>query len=270
MTPDGKITDLRQIGSCLLATVQIEAIAPQFLGYEIDPTLISFNLKSTLAQLGLNGIQRELHLEPKKSRAHLKVELSGIGELGAALLKLLPIGAYIGKLFAADPEKQIRDPETLIELFGKLDSKGRPLLCLGPETGSFVLEKIDGRTVAFLSLLDGILTYQSDIYDSLPTLIKALCNNSPTRHFVHLHQKWQPGLTRRASPNELLLVRTAPLHIQMAYARVVHSLLPPGVHHTSADFLQPDTTASGDIYELYGASEERIDEIPLEFFTLES
>jgi predicted Rossmann-fold nucleotide-binding protein len=69
--------------------------------------------------------------------------------------------------------------------------------------------------------------------------------------------------------NEMLLVRTAPLHIRTVYARVVDGLLPAGFHHTSANVLQPDTYASGDIYEFYGNSPQVLDDVPLEFYTLE-
>ncbi len=47
------------------------------------------------------------------------------------------------------------------------------------------------------------------------------------------------------------------------------SLLPEGYKHTSANILQPDTRASGDIYELYGEGKKELYDIPLEFFTLE-
>ena len=60
VTPDGKITQLKKIDEKKsLATVKIENISPAFIGYGIDKKLIFFNLKSTLAQLGINGICRE-------------------------------------------------------------------------------------------------------------------------------------------------------------------------------------------------------------------
>ena len=52
------------------------------------------------------------------------------------------------------------------------------------------------------------------------------------------------------------------------FGRVVDSLLPKGYHHTTASILQPDTTVSGDIYELFGASDAELADIPLEFYTL--
>lgn len=252
--------------------MEIKEISPAFIGYEIDQKLVTFNLKSTLAQLGINGSLREFELEQNQNRAHVKVELMGIGSLGVAMLELLEVGAYIGKLFAADERRRVRDPDYLMRMFSRSDRKGRPLLSLGglEGSGSLILEKIEGRTVAFLALLDGILTYETDVYSFLPTLAKALQKNmSHTRQLLHLHQHWEAGVPRIIHPNEILLVRTAPLHIRTVYAHVVDSLLPQGIHHTSANFLQPDTAASGDIYELYGDSDQIIDDIPLEFYTLE-
>jgi len=273
VTPDGRITDLRTIDEGRrLATIKIEDISPAFVGYQIDPKLVSFNLKSTLAQLGMNGFGREFHYDRKNNSAEVKVELVGINELGKTMLSLLTPNAYIGKLFAADDRRRVRDPEYLMRMFGRSDRKGRPLLSLGglEGSGALILEKVDGRTVAYLSLLDGTVTYDTDIYGFLPTLAKSLCKNmSNTRQLIQLHQQWEKGIPRIVQENEVLLVRTAPLHIRTVYARVVDYLLPPGFHHTTASFLQPDTTASGDIYELYGSSRQILDDIPLEFYTLE-
>jgi predicted Rossmann-fold nucleotide-binding protein len=273
VTPDGKITELRKIDEKrALATVHIEHISPAFVGYEIDQKLITFNLKSTLAQLGLNGIGQEFHFERKRDSVQVKVELIAIGHLAKSMLKLLQPGAYIGKLFAADDRRKVRDPDYLMRMFSRSDRKGRPLLSLGglEGSGALILEKIDGRTVAFISLLDGVITYETDIYGFLPTLAKALHKNmSHTRQLLHLHQQLEVDVPRLINPTEILLVRTAPLHIRTVYAHVVDHLLPQGIHHTTANFLQPDTTASGDIYELYGSSNQIIDDIPLEFFTLE-
>lgn len=273
VTPDGRITAITPAnGQRRLATIKIENISPAFIGYQIDQRLITFNLKSTLAQLGINGIGKEFHLDKKNGAAEVKVELVSIGHLGKAMLDLLEVGAYIGKLFAADDRRRVRDPDYLMRMFGRCDRAGLPLLSLGglEGNGSLILEKIEGRTVAFLSLLDGVLTYKTNIYGFLPTLARALCENVPnTRQLLQLHQNWEEGVPRIVRPDEILLVRTAPLHIRTVYAHVVDALLPQGTHHTTADYLQPDTLDSGDIYELYGSSNQIIDDIPLEFYTLE-
>jgi len=273
VTPDGCITHISDLqGKSRVATIQIESISPAFVGYEIDKQLITFNLKSTLAQLGINGVGQEYHFTPQHHRAELKVLLTGIGDIGLEMLKLLEVGSFIGKLFAKDDRRRVRDPDYLMRMFGRSDRKGRPLLSLGGlhGSGSLILEKVDGRTVAFLSFREGTTTYSSEIHGFLPTLAKALKKNlSHTRQMLHLNQERNQDAPRIVKPNEILLVRTAPLHIRTVYAHIVDELLPTGVHHTTANFLQPDTSDSGDIYELFGQSQQVINDIPLEFYTLE-
>lgn len=273
VTPDGVIIELKNIDDKRrLATVKIENISPTFVGYQIDQQRIFFNFKSTLAQLGINGIGREYHFDAKHHCAWIQVELIAIGDLAAAMLDLLTVGVYIGKLFAADERRRVRDPEYLLRMVGRSDREGRPLLSLGglEGAGELILEKTEGRTIAFLSVLDGVLSYETSIYGFLPTLAKALCNRiGQTRQLLHLHHHWQKSGLRNVKENQILLIRTAPLHIRTVYAHVVDYLLPQGFYHTTASVLQPDTSASGDIYELYGNSEQILDDIPLEFYTLE-
>ncbi len=273
ITPDGAITHLERLDKKRrIATVAIVDIFPGFAGFEVDPSLVFFNMKSTLAQIGLEGISREIHLDRKKSKAEIKVELIAYGDLATQMLEFLSLGAYIGKLFAADDRRRVRDPDYLLRMSSRTDSKGRPLLSLGGRDGSkdLILEKMSGRTVAFLTLKDGVLDYEPTVYGFLPTLAKALSKNmSHTRQLLHLHHHWEAGVPRVVYEDKILLVRTAPLHIRTVYARVVSDLLPQGFHHASACVLQPDTHESGDIYELYGTSHQIIDDIPLEFYTLE-
>jgi predicted Rossmann-fold nucleotide-binding protein len=268
VTPDGKITSL----SKTLATVEITNISPAFKGFQIEPALVTFNFKSTLAQLGLNALLKHLELDAASHRATLTLQLDALTPLAKLLLPLLTPGAYIGKLFAADPRRKVRDPAYLFRMFGRSDRNGSPLLSFGKSQGSdhLTLEKIDGRTVAFLALQNGTLHYDDGTAAFLPTLAQAL--HHPllhTRTLLQLHQLWKSGAPRRVAPEELLLVRTLPLHIRTVFGAVVDSLLPPGVFHTTASILQPDTEASGDIYELFGNSSQTITQIPLEFYTLE-
>ncbi len=273
ITPDGAITHLERLDEKRrFATVAIWDIFPGFVGYEIDPSLVFFNMKSTLAQIGLEGISREIHLDRKHCRAEVKVELIAYGDLAAQMLEFLSPGIFLGKLFAADERRRVRDPDYLLRMSHRTDRKGRPLLSLGDQEGGkdLILEKMGGRTVAFLTLKDGIIDYEPSVYGFLPTLAKALAKNlSHTRQLLHLHHHWEAGVPRVVYEDKILLVRTAPLHIRTVYARVVGDLLPQGYHHASACVLQPDTNESGDIYELYGSSHQIIDDIPLEFYTLE-
>lgn len=273
VTPDGKIIQLKRIDEKTLeAIVFIENISPVFVGFEIDLNLVMFNIKSTLAQVGVDGIGVEYKLDSKSRSAEVKVHLRSIGTLAQEMLKYIVVGAEIGKLFAADDRRRVRDPEYLSRMFGRADRWGRPLLSLGGMHGSddLILDKVDGRTVAYLSLQMGRVTYSDEMLGFLPTLGKALVSNVKTRNLMRLHQEWHPHMPRNiSSEDELLLVKTLPLHIRTVFGRVVDSLLAEGYKHTSASILQPDTKASGDIYELFGNSKRELSDIPLEFYTLE-
>ena len=272
ITPDGRISNIHQLNanSCE-CTVLIEKISPAFVGYRIDSDLVCFNGKSTLAQLGLDLIGQEIHLDAQASRAEVKVLVKAIGNVGMHTIKHLHVGSSVGKLFAADERRLVRNPDYLSRMFGRSDRKGRPLLSLGGLQGSndLLLEVHDGHTVAYLTLQYGRVHYEEEVFGLIPTIGKALEQDIPTRGLLPLHQKWCSYERLVASPNELLLAKTLPLHIRTVFARVVNDLLPPGYKHTSANVLQPDTTASGDIYELYGESNNEISDIPLEFYTLE-
>ncbi len=272
VTADGTITQLvRTSPKTAEATVFIENIPAKFVGFQIPKEFIFFNLKSTIAQIGFDGVGTEYELDQKNRCAQVKVQLRAIGALGVELLSYLTVGAYIGRLFAADERRRVRDPEYLSRMFGRSDRWGKTLLSLGGLHGSndLILDKVDGRTVAYLTLQNGRIVYDESIHGFLPTLAKALVNNSRVRDLLRLHQEWKVNLPRNIDEDEILLVRTLPLHIRTVFGHVVDNLLSQGYHHTSACILQPDTTASGDIYELYGKSKRELTDIPLEFYTLE-
>lgn len=272
VSPDGSITNLTKIDpKTAEATVFIERISPAFVGFDIPLEKVFFNIKSTLAQIGLDGIGVAYDIDKKNHCAQVKVQLKAIGGYAEELLNHLKVGTFIGKLFAADDRRRVRDPDYLFRMFGRSDRYGKPLLSLGGFQGSndLILDKVDGRTIAYLSLQNGRIAYDQSLIGFLPTLGKALAANMRTRDLVRLHQEWKPFLPRNIEEDEILLVRTLPLHIRTVFGRVVNELLSPGYHHTSASILQPDTEASGDIYELYGKSKRELTDIPLEFYTLE-
>jgi hypothetical protein len=271
-TPDGYLTSItpEEDGS-YRAHVQFDEIGTEFVGFSIDNSFVEFNLKSTLAQLGVEAECLYLELKPLCGQANIELLFRSYGKLAQLVLSNLSPGMSVGKLFAADPRRRVRDPEYLHRMFGRSDQKGRPLLSLGGMQGSneLILEKIDGRTLAYISLREGAVEYDQDIQGLIPTLTKALTQGVSTRHLLGLHQKMDEYKSRLVTPGKILLVKTAPLHIRTAFARVVDEFLPQGYRHTSARILDPSTAASGDIYELYGNSEIELTDIPLEFYTLE-
>jgi predicted Rossmann-fold nucleotide-binding protein len=272
VTPDGKIIKLDKIDEHTLhATIIIEGISRAFVGFEIEKELVFFNIKSTLAQLGVNGVGVSYELNAQEGTARVLIELKGIGPIGREMLTHLTVGAYIGKLFAADERRRVRNPDYLSRMFGRSDRWGRPLLSLGGMHGSdaLILDKVDGRTIAYLALKNGKVSYDSTVFGFLPTIAKCLVSRTKIRDLLGQHQEWVDTVPRNVDDDEMLLVKTAPLHIRTVFARVVDNNLAPGFHHTSASVLQPDTKASGDIYEFFGKSKREITDIPLEFYTLE-
>ncbi len=272
ITPDAKIVEIVNRGPISLsAELVIENIPKQFLGFQIDQDLVLFNIKSTLAQLGVDGYAQEIFIDPKARRAEISVELVSIGPVASRMLTLLEEGCAVGKLFAADDRRRVRDPHYLGRMFGRVDRWGSPLLSLGGYQGSgdLILDKVEGRCVAYVALKEGVVEYEPAIIGFLPTIAKALKNGVATRNFLSLHQKLRSDSLREVREGELLLVKTAPLHIRTVFAKVVDEYLPPGFYHTTASVLEPHTQASGDIYELFGKSQGEISDIPLEFYTLE-
>lgn len=272
VTPDGHLTKLEHISPTQVeGEILIRGIHPNFVGFSLDRSRMMFNFKSTLAQLGLDATMTNLHLDPVSSSAEVKITIHAMGKIAQQMLQYLQVGSNVGKLFAADDRRRVRDPHYLRRMFGRSDREGRPLLSLGGFQGSgdLLLEKMENRTVAYLSLQPGTVGYDDSIFGFLPSIGKCLCADLPIRKYLALHQKQNIHEPRISHAGEILLVRTLPLHIRTVFAVVVNDLLPEGLTHTAASVLQPDTTNSGDIYELYGQSEHQLSDIPLEFYTLE-
>ena len=167
----------------------------------------------------MDGILQSLELDPVSRSAVIQVQLKGIGHLGVLMLNQIKVGCAIGKLFAGDDRRRVRDPDYLARMFGRADRYGKPLLSLGGLHGSddLILDKVDGRTIAYLSIQIGRVLYSNEMEGFLPTLGKALLANLKTRDLVRLHQEWHPHMPRNIEEDELLLVRTLPLHIRTVF-----------------------------------------------------
>ncbi|MFZ4772618.1 MAG: LOG family protein [Chlamydiia bacterium] len=261
-TPDGNIEKMD--GN--KAAVLFEHISPQFLGFKIDRSFVQFNLKSMLAQLGLDAKLLDFELDYPLHRIRASIEFIPRSPLGSEILKTLRPGAFVGKLFAKDPERLVLKPDYLVRMFERSDRHGHPLLSFKER---FDLEVLNGQLIGWLPLMEGKVLYDEGIHGLLPTLGLALQTKLSLRHLLPLHQHRDPTLPRSVKDQELLLVKTDPLYIRTVFARVKNELLPKGFYHTEASILEPTTRNSGDIYEFYGASEQPIERVPLEFYVLE-
>lgn len=273
ISPDGKIIKIEKVSPILSrAVVEITEIASDFIGFSLDKEDLFFNSKSTLAQLGINGVLISCELDKKKRCAHLAIDLIAYGPYAQKLLPYLDVGSYVGKLFAADPRRKVRDPDYLIKKLGRVDQAGDPLLFFGGLKNSkdLRLQQIEGRLIAYLPLTGEKGSYGSEIFSFFPILGKALkIKESSTRSLLSYYQQWNMGAVCNLEEDNLLLVRTKPLHIRTVFAGVVNALLPQGYTHMNASILDPATRMSGDVYEFFGKSKTEIKLVPLEFYRLE-
>lgn len=301
VSPDGLLIDSpRQIQGGKVpifeAQVEIEAIPAFFRGFHIEQKWVHFNLRSVLGQMGLHSSLIELDLCKKTKKARIRLALSCYGEIAALFAPSLPKGALIGKLFAADPERRVREAFYLERVLGRKDRKGRPLLSFGmrEKKEPLSIEQIDHRAIAQIPLMKRSVYYDAEFKGILPTLTRCLKQKMSLRQLIALHQVTQPSSQptshRRAEEGKILLLKTKPLHIRTVFGRVAHDLLPSSIQHTSADILDPNTHASGDIYEFFykktdqkdpknpkkpkdqepqESLSEELTHVPLEFYTLQ-
>jgi len=272
ITPDGYIAEIKKNDEKNLnITVKIDNISEAFLGFQVDEKNILFNLKSTLAQLGVDSCCKNINLNKKKKQAEIFINLFAHNLLAEKMLGFLSIKDFIGKLFTQEETRKVRDPYYLTRMFSRKDRSGKPLLSFNEKNQeNLVLEKKEGFTIAFLPIKKGEITYVPEINNFIPALSKILrYKNYPTRNLLKLYQKFIANEKTTVNKDKILLVRTDPLYIRTVFAKVSEKYLPKGFHHTSACILEPNTLASGDIYEFYGSSDVELKNIPLEFYTLE-
>jgi len=271
ITPDGKIIDLNKISEEKVeAVIEIDSISSIFLGFEIDSNLIHFNIKSTFAQLGVNGIGLEYEFLPKLNKARVKVEFKAFNKIGVTLLQYITTGIYCGKLFAADDRRRVRKPEYLSKLLGKTDYEGNPLLILGEDYKSEeIIEQVEkNKTIVKIPLNPGYWVYHDNILGLIPTIARGLLDPKMSfRNFLFLHQIHLDG-PRHIPKKGLLLVKTMTMNMRTLFAKVVPEELPKGFQHATADIIEPQQE-TGDIFEFHGTSDLEISHIPLEFYTLE-
>ncbi|MEG0037069.1 MAG: hypothetical protein RSB82_02000 [Victivallaceae bacterium] len=273
ITPDGYLSsDLEFISkNSKIGIVTGTDVSENFLGFNnIENTY--FNIKSSLAQIGMDGTIIELEVDSQRRRFDAKILLTAYGEPANHMLSLLDKGTYLGKLFCADPRRKVLTTYYLERMLKHVDRNKKPLLKLGMQSRNVPATEfsiIDGRLIAHVHFKKGILKYKTEIFGFIPFLNLALKKNLSVRKFLKLYRKRHPLNPRTPEDRDILLLESLPLHIRTVFGRVASDLLPKGIRHTSADILQPDTENSGEIYEFFGSSVEEIDYVPLEFYTIE-
>lgn len=271
ISPDGYVRSFKQINEGLVeAEVVIENISSRFRGFDIDKTLVTFVIKSTFAQLGVDGIGYEYEFSPKFNKALVKVKFKAFNKIGNEMLSCFTNGMYVGKLFAADERRRVRSMDYLTRLLNKTDTEGYPLLIFSEKFQSerFIEDKENNRIIVEVPLLPGHWEYDDAVHGFLPTITRGLKKSTNSfRQFLFLHQLHQEG-ARKIPEDQMLLVRTSTMNIRTLFAKVVPEYLPEGFNHATADLLEPQRI-TGDIFEFHGKSDLEITHIPFEFYTLE-
>ena len=280
-SPDGFITKAtRTDRSNMQIEVSIEKIHEQFRGFIAAPESVTFNLKSSLTQLGVDCTTISIKIDQPTLSAQVTANLFAITPLAILTLDYVGARSFIGKLFCAESCRVIRPLEYVERLEHTVDLKGHPLLVYGRthEDGShdpeWELKQVDGRIVAFLPVMKGVVTYSGEVHGLLPTVGSALKSDTPYKNLLRLHQEFHEDRTRVATPSSLLMVRTFPMHMRTMFARVVTSLLPKGLKCSSSNIIEPTEGSSrvsaSRTFVFHGESTEELTSIPIEFFSLEA
>lgn len=275
-TRDARITEYRRSDRHgAKATAVINTLHPQFRGL-VDGVSCEFLLRSSITQLGVNAVNVVIDIDRSQRCAVIKMDLVALTPLAVLMLDYIAVGAHVGKLFALESNRVVRNLDYISRLLHALNQRGQKLLVYGTgDEPTWDLKIVDGRVVAHLPVLPGTFTYSGEIHGLLPTIGMALRKGTAYKDLVRLHQEFHEGYTRVASGSGMLMVRGYAMHFRTVFGRVVDSLLPTGLKSMSSRTIEPeeglaDASSRDRTFVFYGESVEELTHIPIEFYTLES
>ncbi|KAK7196902.1 hypothetical protein NESM_000631800 [Novymonas esmeraldas] len=275
-THDARITEYTRTSRHeAKAKAVISVVHPQFRGL-IDGVKSEFLLRSSITQLGVNAVNVAIEVDGRQRRAEIHMDLVALTPLAVLMLDYIAPGAHVGKLFALESNRVVRNLDYVSRLLHAVNQRGQPLLVYG--TGAepiWDLKIVDGRVVAYLPVLPGTFTYSGEIHGLLPTIGMALRKGTAYKDLVRLHQEFHEGYTRVGAASGVLMVRGYAMHFRTVFGRVVDSLLPKGLHSMSSRTIEPeegfvDASSRDRTFVFYGESVDELTHIPIEFYTLES
>lgn len=275
VTDDGKIVEMNRMSPQLLhATVLIENIQPKYRGLQ-ENVESEFILRSSITQLGVNAESCDTTIDGENGTATITMNLVALTTLGALMLDRLDIGARIGKLFALEKQRVVREKDYVLRLLQSYNIMGEMLMSYGHHETDVekFFEVIDGRLIGFLPVVHGAVEYSDNIQALLPTIGLALKSGTNYKNLIQLHQTVNEKKKMVASPTSPVMVRGFPLQIRVLFGRVVDELLPKGLKCMSSRIIEPESGRSGTrnrTFMFHGNSTEELTHIPIEFYTLES
>jgi predicted Rossmann-fold nucleotide-binding protein len=270
-TPDGVITSVERVSRRQLrATVAFADVSVHFMGFNSGAEA-SFNLKSSIAQLGINSTAEKITIDAAASTVSAVIVFDALTPtLSLMALEELVVGSRVGKVFATEFCRSVRGPDYIARLQKSKDVRGVEVL----SHGDWELKEIGGRTVAFLKVHPGVVKYGADMHGMLPTIGRALVAGKNFKELLRLHQDVKADKSRICTAGDVLMVRSEALRMVTMFGRVVDSLLPKGLKCLNSNVIEPhgskdSADAQARTFVFHGESEEELTSIPIEFFTVE-
>lgn len=275
-TKDCRVVSKNRLSpSKMEVTAVVENVPLRFRGLEKNVEC-EFVLRSSITQLHINAEDCEVHISHSSRKIEVKLMLVSFGDIGVLMLDNIEEGALIGKVFAMDKRRVVRDKDYILRLLQSYTQMGSILMSLGNRKAEMEeLQVVDGRVIAYLPVIPGAVKYtnKEDLIALMPTIGRALRTGAAYKDLIKLHQTLQSNVPSSPKKNEALMVRSSPLHIRTLFGRVVDELLPQGVRCMSSRIIEPE---EGEIvvrdrtFVFLGCSSEILTHIPIEFYTLES
>lgn len=275
-TRDGKIISKQRISrECMHVVVQVTDVAAKFRGL-VENACCAFILRSSITQLCVNAGNYDIRVNRQEKEITVHLDLLAFGPIGESMLDHIEIGAFIGRIFALEKNRVVREEDYVRRLLSSYTQRGEVLMSYGEgEMEMNDLKVIDGRVVAFVPVLEGVYEYESEdhIISLMPTIGFALRTGTNYKDLIRLHQIRNTSIPAVGAPGRTIMVRSYPLHIRVLFGHVVDELLPEGLHCMSSSLLEPAEgmrEGRDRTFVFWGESEKPLTHIPIEFFTLES
>ncbi|CAD2216876.1 hypothetical protein AGDE_06965 [Angomonas deanei] len=273
-TNDAAITEYTRVDrGRAKAKAVINGIHPKFRG--LQGVTCEFVLRSSVTQLGVNAENVEVDLNPTMRECVISLDLVALSPLAVLMLDYIVVGSHIGKLFAVESNRVVRDISYIQRLLKAVNQQGQRLLMYGAgDNPDWELKIVKDRVVAYLPVLPGTFTYSGEVHGLLPTVGLALKRGTAYKDLIRLHQEFHSDFSRLGSPTGTLMVRGYAMHFRTLFGRVCEDLLPAGLKCMRSNVIEPEEHAPSTMrdrtFVFYGESSEELTHIPIEFYTVES
>lgn len=275
-TEDAKIIEKERLScQCMRVVAQLTNVPSKFRGLT-ENIPCAFILRSSITQLGINAENCDIRFNREERVITIYADLVSFGSLGESMLDHIDIGVYLGRVFALEKNRVVRDKDYVLRLLRSYTQRGEVLMSYDKgEEKIEGLQVIDGRVIAFLPVFQGVLEYDNEdrIRALMPTIGLALCSGTAYKDLIRIQQTRKADIPAVVEAGKILMVRSRPLQIRVLFGHVVNELLPENMRCMSSSIIEPEVGEARPrdrTFVFCGESTKPLTHIPIEFFTLES